>query len=66
MKGRRVMENVLWIFATDTLILSIYLISMAVYRQQKSNDGHRYLVASFLIFIVGLVTMVKLILSFNQ
>lgn len=60
------MENILWIFATDALILSIYLISMAVYRQQKSNDGHRYLVASFLFFIVGLVTMVKLILSFNQ
>ncbi len=60
------MEKLLWIIATDILIGAIYLIDVAIYKLKKSNDGHRYLIASFLLFLVGFLMMIELLYGFSQ
>lgn len=60
------MEKLLWIIATDILIGAIYLIDVAIYKLKKSNDGHRYLISSILLFLIGLLMMVRVLCGFSQ
>ena len=44
------------------MIFGIYCIDMATYKLKKGNESHRYLVISFLFFVVGILNFLSWII----